>query len=369
MIYLDNASTTKLDANAQEKLVLYSSERFFNPSALYAWENSAALKQAKQTIALKLGVNFDNNIIFTGSATEANNLAFSVASDNFVISEGEHPSIYNAALSLKNKGKNVKIVPLCSNGQIDLEKFEQALDQNTKFISVMHVSNETGAINDLEKILKIKNAICPNAILHSDGVQAFCKINTDIVKKLDMYTISAHKIGGPKGIGALYCKNKSKLKPLIEGGGQEYNIRSGTENLPAIMAFEAAIQNRKPNPEYILALKNTFLKNLNCNFIPHIDMGQMCSPYIVSLHVRGINGETFVNELAVQNVFISTGSACSSKKVGNRILESMGKTTDQIKQSIRVSFLETNTIEEVEAACKIFNQTYEQLAKRLNLHL
>lgn len=365
MIYLDNAATTKLCKQAEDELVKYSVDEFFNPSAVYAWENANRLKQAKQAIAKKLGVNFDNNIIFTGSATEANNLAFSAATDNFVISEGEHPSIYNKAVALKNLGKNVKIVPLSPNGQIDLDKLQQALDSNTKFISVMHVSNETGAINDIQKIVELKNKICPNAILHSDGVQAFCKVGTSIVKQLDMYTISAHKIGGPKGIGALYCKNKTKLKPVVEGGGQEYNLRSGTENLPAIMAFKATCESRKPNPTFVQRLKEQFVSKLDKRIVQNIDNDQRLSPYIVSLRVTGVNGETFVNAVADKGLYVSTGSACSSKKVGNRILASMGKSIEEIKQSIRISFFETTTLEEIDLAVEITNKTYADLTEKL----
>lgn len=366
MIYLDNAATTKLCKTAIEELIKYSVDEFFNPSAVYAWKNANKLRQAKQVIAQKLGVNFDNNIIFTGSATEANNLAFSAVSDNFVVSEGEHPSIYNKAVALKNAGKNVKIVPLAPNGQIDLDKLKQALDSSTKFISVMHVSNETGVINDLKKIVELKNKICPNAILHSDGVQAFCKVDTSIVKQLDMYTISAHKIGGPKGIGALYCKNKTKLKPIVEGGGQEYNLRSGTENLPAIMAFKATCETRKQNLDYIQRLKDELVSKLDDRIIQNVDNGQKLSPYVVSLRVTGVNGETFVNAVAGKGLYISTGSACSSKKVGNRVLASMGKSIDEIKQSIRISFFETSTLEEIDLAVEIINKTYAELTAKLN---
>ena len=366
MIYLDNAATTKLCKSAKEELIKYSVDEFFNPSAVYAWENQNRLRQAKQSIIKKLGLNFDNNIIFTASATEANNLAFSSVNDNFVISEGEHPSIYNKALALKNAGKNVKIVPLSQNGQIDIDKLQYTLDSNTKFISIMHVSNETGAINNLQKIVELKNKICPNAILHSDGVQAFCKIDTSVVKQLDMYTISAHKIGGPKGIGALYCKNKTKLKPIIEGGGQEYNLRSGTENLPAIMAFKATCEDRNESLEYIQLLKDKLISKIDNRIIQNIDNCHGLSPYIVSLRVTGVNGETFVNAVADKGLYISTGSACSSKKVGNRILASMGKSIDEIKQSVRISFFETTTLEEVDLATEIINQTYTELTAKLH---
>ena len=365
MIYLDNASTTKLCDSGLENLIKYSVEDYYNPSAIYAVQNSNNIKQAKEEICKKLGVKFENNLIFTASATEANNLAFSVASNNFVISEGEHPSVYNKALQLANSGKDVKFVKLKPNGQIDYEELEKILSADTKFISIMHVSNETGAINDIEKIYNIKSKICPNAIFHCDGVQAFCKINTRLVKYVDLYTISAHKIGGPKGIGALYCKNIKKLKPIIEGGGQEYNLRSGTENLPAIMAFKNTIKNCNNNINYVTTLRNLFLQHIDSGIKCNIQDIDNLSPYILSMQTVGVNGETMVNALASSGIYISTGSACSSKKMGNRILNSIGKTPEEIKQSIRISFFETNTEEEILKATNIINKTYKQLCEKL----
>lgn len=365
MIYLDNASTTKLSSAGVENLIKYSSDDFFNPSSIYAISNSKKVVYAKQIICKKLGIDFNNNLIFTGSASEANNLAFSVASNDFVVSEGEHPSVYNKAISIKNSGKNVCYVPLSKNGQIDYDVLEKILSANTKFISIIHCNNETGAINDLKRIYDIKNKICPDAIFHTDGVQAFCKLPTNDIKYVDLYTISAHKIGGPKGIGALYCKKTNKLKPIIEGGGQEYNLRSGTENLPAIMAFCATVENRVQDYDYIKQLKDTLLNNLDKGIVPNIDDTQT-SPYIISLQTTGVNGETMVNALSEKGVYISTGSACSSKKAGNRILCSMGKTAQQIKESIRISLFETNTAEEMQKASQIINQTYLDLKNKLN---
>ena len=364
MIYLDNASTTKLCESGAENLIKYSTEEFFNPSAIYAYKNASLIKKAKETICKKLGAKFDNNLIFTASATEANNLAFTVVNNNYVISEGEHPSVYNKALQLKNAGKDVKFVPLQANGQIDYEVLEKSLDANTRFISIMHISNETGAINDIKKVYEIKTKICPEAIFHCDGVQAFGKIDTSIIKYVDMYTISAHKLGGPKGIGALYCKNIKKLKPIIEGGGQEYNLRSGTENLPAIMAFATTVETRQSDPNYVKQLHDTFIQYLDDKILhntPDIDK----SPYVLSLQTVGVNGETMVNALANEGIFISTGSACSSKKMGNRILKSMGKTDTQIKQSIRISFFETNTAKEVIEGAKIISKVYNNLCEKL----
>lgn len=365
MIYLDNAATTKIYEKALEVYNYYASNSFFNPSAVYASVNANSLNDARVAIAKKLGFE-DANVIFTASASEANNLAFSSASNDFVVSMGEHPSVYNFAKNLETT-KRVCFVPLQESGEIDYVKFEEILSDQTKFISIMHVSNETGAINDIERIVKIKNKICKDAILHVDGVQAFCKIDFNMKNSgVDLYTVSAHKIGGPKGVGALVFKNKNKLKPIIYGGGQEFNLRSGTENLPAIMAFKNVVENRKPDLEHIKLLKNTFLNEIKNENIK-VNSPENGSPYILSLTLDGIRGETFVNHLKTKGVLISTGSACSSKKVGNRILENMGLKESQIISSVRVSFFETNTKSEVEQAGKLFVLAYKELKEKMNV--
>lgn len=365
MIYLDNSATTRLDDCAAKIFQKYCLDEFFNPSAIYATKNAQDIVLAKKVICNKLGGEYNNNFIFTASASEANNLAFSVASNNFVVSQGEHPSVYNKALELKNAGKNVTFVPLDKDGKVDLDALKNCLNADTKFISVMHVSNETGAINDLKAICAIKDKICSNAIFHSDGVQAFCKIDDRPLRYVDIYTISAHKIGGPKGIGGIYCKNINKLKPIIFGGGQEFGLRSGTENTPAIMAFAEVVSKRKTDLQYVQNLKNKFLEFLDKNIEQNIDNNQNVSPYILSLRTPFVNGETMVNALAQQGVLISTGSACSSKKAGNRILQAMGKDMQQIKQSIRISFFETNTLQQIQQAADIFNNTYNMLCQKL----
>ncbi len=375
MIYLDNAATTKQEKTSLEVQNFFATEKFFNPSAIYANENAVNLENAKKIIAERLGVKFNNNIIFTGSATEANNLVLTSLNDNFVISAGEHPSVYNTALQFQNQKKDVKICPLQTNGEINYEKLEETLDENTKLISIIHVSNETGAINDLKKISEIKKRKCPNALLHSDGVQAFCKLDYSISEfDVDFYTVSAHKIGGPKGIGALFAKNKNKLKPLIFGGEQEYGLRSGTENLPSIMAFANIVKTRKNNMEKIQEMRKFFLqnlfgneKNISKSEIKFNVENENTSPYILNLRFDGVNGETLVNLLKTKEIFISRGSACSSKKEGNRVLKEIGLNEKQIKSSVRISFLESNTFEEIKLASSEIKNVYNELKEHLNI--
>lgn len=372
MIYLDNSATTPICNKALETLVKYSSENYYNPSAIYLQgvNVNRDIESAKQTITNALGVKYNNNLIFTSGATEANNLAilgaYRKSFKKMLFSVGEHPSVYNVALELKKRGVDVDFVKLQQNGEIDYIDLENKLNKEVSFISIMLVNNETGAINDIHRVFELKNKYCPDAILHSDGVQAFgkIKINLDFLG-VDLFTVSAHKIFGPKGIGALFVKNKNLLNPIIFGGGQEYSIRSGTENVGAIMAFKSAVDdfgNIKDNYNHVSKCVDAFLgelKTINCLINSHH------SPYVLSLSFNGVNGETLVHMMEKQGILISRGSACSSKKSGNRILENMGLTNEQTLGSIRISFSKNTTIEDAISAGKTLYECYNELKDRL----
>ena len=379
MIFLDNASTTKLCDNAKKALI-EGADNYINPSASYSagLDNKKIIEEAKRSILSPLKVQYKENLIFTASATEANNLAVfgsaKAGKEQYLFSAGEHLCVYNCAEELKNRGYNVKFIPLTAEGVVDFEAFEELLKEPTAFVSCIHVSNETGAINDIEKLSNVLKSKWQNAIFHSDGVQAFGKIDVNLskLKNVDLYTISAHKINGPKGIGALYVKNKAKLKTLIFGGGQEFNLRSGTENLPSICAFNAAAK------EKCARLENDFLavQNLNKLFRAELEKYNLKgvkfnshlsnSPYILSISFVGIKGETLVRMCDDEGLLIGTGSACSSKKTTlNRILLAMGKSKEETEGAIRVSFSSNNTNEEIVQAAKILAENFIRLKSML----
>ena len=373
MIYLDNAATTKISKEALQAYNKFAEELFFNPSAIYrAGVNvKTNIDNARNTIKTALGTN-NGNIIFTSSATEANNLAIlGSVRNNFkkvILSSADHPSTYNVGLELQKRGIQVDFCPLQQNGEIDYNILEQMLDENVNLISVIHVSNETGAINDIKKINEIKKVKCPKAIFHVDGVQAFSKIKINLdYFGVDLYTISAHKVEGPKGVAALFVRNQIVIKPIVFGGGQENNLRSGTENVPAIMGFEAAVKNfgnLLEHFKYVQNLKNKFIENLTD--IPcKVNSASNNSPYILSLSFKGVKGETLVHMLEQHNIFISTGSACSSKKEGNRVLEQMKVSHDEIVGSVRISFSKNNTEEEVQNAALKLKNCYLELLEKL----
>lgn len=373
MIYLDNSATTPMCKKAYESLVSYSYENFFNPSAIYGLGQKVSndIENAKITLAKALGTTFANNIIFTGSATEANNLAirgsYRKSFNKMIFSMGEHPSVHNTAIELKKQGINVEFVGLQPNGQVDYDELERKLDDTVSFISIIHCSNETGAINDLRRISELKNKYCPNAIFHSDGVQAFGKMKINVEYfGVDLYTVSGHKVFGPKGIGALYVKNKNILTPIIYGGGQEYNLRSGTECVANIMAFKNAVEDFgdiKLNFNNVLSCNNAFLQQIDT---VKVNSNPTINPYVLSLSFTGVNGETLVHMMEQNDILISRGSACSSKKSGNRVLESMGLNNEQILGSIRVSFCKNSNIDDCVKAGKCLNECYKKLLKTLN---
>lgn len=373
MIYLDNAATTQISKEALHAYNKYAEELFFNPSAIYRAGVSikTSIDNARNTIKNALGSN-NGSIVFTSSATEANNLAIMGSlRNNFkkvILSSADHPSTYNVGLELKKRGIQVEFCPLQPNGEINYEALEELLDENVNLISVIHVSNETGAINDIKRINEIKKLKCPKAIFHVDGVQAFSKIKINLdYFGVDLYTISAHKVEGPKGVAALFVRNSIVIKPIVFGGGQENNLRSGTENVPAIMGFEAAVKNFgniTENLKYVTNLKNVFIENLKD--IPcRINSTQNNSPYILSLSFKGVKGETLVHMMEQYDILISTGSACSSKKEGNRVLEQMNVSHEEIVGSVRISFSKNNTENEIQTASLQLKNCYLELLEKL----
>ena len=368
MIYLDNAATTKMFEGAVGEYKKFACDLFYNPSAFYreGVEVSKFLNKARNSILNKLGAS-QGNIIFTSGATESNNLAIFGSKRNgnwnYVFSMGEHPSVYNVARELERLGNKVSFVRWQENGEVDYDQLENLVNEKRRLVSVMHVSNETGVVNDIKKVCEIVKGKS-NSLIHVDGVQAFNKIIFSLDDfDVDFYTISAHKFHGPKGVSALYVKNKNDLKNIVFGGGQEENYRSGTENVGAIMAMAWASENInvKTNFEKTMRLKAIMENILSTDNKIQIVKSQ--SPYILSVSYEGVNGETLARALQDEGVLISIGSACSTKKAGNRILENMGFDKNRIVSSVRISFNAYMSEEEVKDAGKIILNCAKKLAQ------
>lgn len=357
-MFFDNASTTQISKQIIDELSEFNNEYFYNPGALYkaGMDSKTMLEKMRQGVLECLGGE-NGKLIFTGSATEANNMAlFGTIKKNtrkILVSMGEHPSVYNTALELKNRGYNVEFVNLDKTGKVDIKDFESKMTSDVDLVSIMHVSNETGAINDIAELVSIAKSINSKVIFHCDGVQAFGKIDVNVEDLgVDMYTISAHKIYGCKGVGALFFNKNIHLKPIILGGGQEDGLRSGTENTLGIYtlyrASQIAISELKNNYKKIMELKELFLEKLGAtNLKYNLHSLDENSPYIVSVSFEKCRSETLLNMLSDRGVYVGNGSACSSKKSGNRVLESMGISKSEIEGNLRISFGLNNTTEEV----------------------
>lgn len=366
MIFFDNASTTKIYKEVAEFICNYSQDKFFNPSGIYkpSVEVLKDLTNARNELLSMLGAKDTHKVLFTASATEANNYAircFVKKNQKVLVSEGEHSSIYECANYLRNNGFEVEFVKLTSDGTTDLNDLKQKLTSDVGLVSVIHASNETGAVNNVKEISNLIKSTCPNAIFHVDGVQAFCKIPVSLANLgVDLYTLSSHKVHGPRGVGALIINNKLTPKPLILGGGQENGLRSGTENTANILGFIMAAkimqQNLSNNTTHIEKLKQTLLNEIKD--LPFVLNGNIKNslPNILSISFGGVRGEVLVHMLEEDEVYVSTGSSCNSKHTGNRVLLSMGKSKTEEMGNIRISFSEENTLDEVYQFAKILSK-------------
>jgi len=373
MIYLDNAATTKMYEELVDVYKEYGCDKFFNPSSLYkkSLEIALDIRKAKAELAEFFGSDA-GEIVFTGSATESNNLAIRGAikkNSKLVISAGEHPSVHNTIMALKNNGIECEIIPLQKNGLVDDQKLYDYVSKNkdVRLVSIIHVSNETGAINNIKELAQNIKRINPSILFHSDGVQAFAKID---IKNLgvDLYSFSAHKIKGPKGIGALFIKKGVRLNPVITGGGQENNLRGGTENVANIIAFSKAAKlfSQDYNYDQMLEYKTTFLDVLRekvKDIIISIEDNYNTAPHIISLIVPEIKGETLLHILESKDILIGLGSACSSNSKTNRILKSLGYSSKMAQNSIRISFSPDNTLEQIKTAAQTLASVILELKK------
>ena len=371
MIYLDNAATTKVDLTAFENSKKYLMEEYFNPSAKYHGGICAlnAIKQAKESIAKIFGGNFE--VIFTSCGTESDNTAIYSYSKrgNIVTTLGEHSAVFAPLDNLKKSGYDSRFAKINDDGSVNVEHLLSLIDSNTTLVSIVHVNNETGAINDINYISKKCKEKNPRLVFHSDGVQAFGKIQTKLAQSVDLYSISAHKIGGIKGVGALIKnKNLKTLKPFIVGGGQENGLRSGTENVFGIKMLEFVSLDKAVNFErnfnYVSNLKKEFLSRLDKSLFKVIS-SDTASPYVISISAVGLKGEVLQHMLEKNDVIVGTGSACSSKNPFSRVLKEAGYDNKTLDGVIRISFSFDTDLESVITAVSKINENALNLKKAM----
>ncbi len=364
MIYLDNSATTQPRKEVVDFISKYSFENFFNPSSVYqpAVKVKLDLDSARKRMLTLLNADLGDKVVFTGSATEANNLVLNgLARKNkkILVSLGEHPSIYETAKNLANNGYNIDFIALNKDGTINLKDLESKLSQDINLVSIIHVSNETGAINDIRQISKLIKSKNPTCLLHCDGVQAFGKVGVNVFQdNIDLYTVSSHKIHGPKGVACLYFNKNVNLKPHILGGGQENGLRSGTENpagiLGFVMAGEIMYENFDARIKHLKEIKQHFINELEKTDVKYQINGDLANTVnnILSVSFFGIKGEVLLHCLEKYEIYVSTGSACSSKHVGNRVLTAMGLKNEEMQGNIRFSFSEFTTISDIDTTIR-----------------
>lgn len=363
MIYLDNAATTRPDRGCLEEAQQFIYQNYYNPSALYAegYNLHIMLKQARANI-LSLIADDNFEVIFTSCGTEADNHALFCGGrrGNVVTTMGEHAAVFSAAAELKQLGIEVRLAPLRSDGGVEEDELIRLVDDKTSLVSVIHVNNETGAVNDVNAIAKSVKAKNPRTLFHSDGVQAFGKIPFKLSENIDLYSTSSHKIGGMKGTGALFKRKKLVLKPFIFGGGQENGMRSGTENVFGIKMFELAAikhygmlrENFYNAKELSYKLWSLLDKQLFVRISP-----ENGSPYILTVGAKGVRGETILHEADDCGLIIGTGSACSSndKKRYSRVILACGVGEDVADGILRLSLGSETCESDVVQAAAILN--------------
>ncbi len=364
MIYLDNAATTRPSSGAVERAACFLGENFYNPSATYGGGVSAARELAKFRAGLleHIADPAKFKLVFTSGGTEADNTALfgGARRGNIVVTAGEHAAVERSAAALKSRGVEIRVAPIDQGGGVEEEAFLALVDANTSLACVMHVNNETGAVNDvfsLSREVKRKN---PRTLFFSDGVQAFGKIPFTLPESIDLYAVSAHKIGGPKGTGALIKRRSLDLPPLLFGGGQEENARSGTENVFGAAAFYFAAEetfadlqgDRRRVSSYRDLLWEKLSKELFLKISP-----EEGSPFILTVSAEGLRGEVLQRMLWDRSLAVGTGSACSSKHRFSRVIAACGYRESVLDGVLRISFSRETKEEEVLRAAEILNAT------------
>jgi len=357
--YFDNAATTRQHPAVTEAMNEIAEAEFYNSAAMYP--PSLAVKQkiehARKTILEKLGGQ-SGELVFTSGATESNNMVIfgkSTKRGRVLCLEGEHASVHAPVKYLKDNGYDVAMIPLQKDGRANIDKLPTA-----DLVLFGLVNSDTGTIQDARAIVNAVRRQNPKAHIHCDATQAFCKLPFNVTELgFDSVAISAHKFFGPKGIGALWLKKGVHLNPIMLGGGQQ-SMRPGTENSPAVLGFARAVEifDTDKNFAHVGALHAHLIKNLPANVTVN---GVNNNPYITNLQLN-VMGQTVMNALASENIFVGLGSACSSGGDKNRTLSAMGLDDKKTKQVIRVSFSADNTIAEVDNFISKLKQVLTSLA-------
>ena len=380
-IYLDNAATTRVDEDAAKLAFEVMTSLYGNPSSAHGkgLEAEHLLKKARNQVLTAAGYSSkEATVIFTSCGTEASNSAiFSVYKSlgkrkkNIVISDSEHPSVENAVRELEKTGIKIHRIPT-KNGVLDLDFASRVIDSTTMLISCMSVNNETGAIYDIKSLDNIRKTKAKDAFLHVDAVQGFTHLPFYMsAYGADFVSLSGHKINAPKGVGALIVRKGVNFNPYIFGGGQQAGLRSGTENLSSICAFGLCCE--KADKEKAVRLSrlediNTYARKVlekECPFILFNTDKEGFASHILSVSVPGIRSEIMLRFLSEKGIYVSAGSACSSKNADNRVLTAFGLENKIADSTLRISFDINTKEEEIDLLAHALKEGNEQLIHTL----
>lgn len=374
--YFDNSATTRVYDEVIDIMVKVMREDYGNPSSLHlkGLDAEHIIKDSSAKIAKVLKC-LPEEIVFTSGGTESNNMAIIGSAlakrrhgKHIIVSSVEHASVSAVMQFLIKEGYEVTYIPAGENGQVDVDAFADAVRDDTILVSCMHINNELGSVMPVEQIGRAVKAKNKDVYFHVDAIQSFGKIEV-LPKKMnaDLVSVSGHKIHGPKGSGFLYIKKGLLIRPVIYGGGQQKNMRSGTENVPAIaglgVAVEKTFENFEEKTAHIASLRDrlvnelTKIENVYCN--TDVSKG---APHIASISFVGVRSEVMLHALEDKGIYVSSGSACSSnKKKESAVLTAIGLDKDRIESTLRFSFGEQNTVEEVDYAIEVIKELLPML--------
>lgn len=381
IIYMDNSATTKPYDKVCEVVSDTMKNYFANPSSLHNLGKYAddEITKARKYIAKSINASEDE-IYFTSGGTESDNIAIlgycrknKRRGNKIITTMVEHPAVLECCKKLEDEGFEVFYAPVLENGTVDADKLVENVDDNTILVSVMHVNNETGAIMPIGEISKRVKEKNPDCAFFTDAVQSFGKLKIDVnAQNIDMLSASGHKICGPNGIGIIYIRKKIKIETPVLGGGQEKGIRSGTHNVAGILGFYTALciknENFDDDKKKILEIKNYLEEKIK--ELPHTKINSTCDglEYILNVSFTGLKSEVILHTLESHGIFVSSASACSSKKAHiSHVLGAMGIDKKSAEGAIRFSFSSFNTIDEAKEVADVLKREIPILQQIVNL--
>ncbi|MBO5145428.1 MAG: cysteine desulfurase [Lachnospiraceae bacterium] len=378
-VYLDNSATTKCLPEVAALMTHIMCEDYGNPSSMHrkGVESEKYVRYAREVIAKCMKVQ-EKEILFTSGGTESDNIALiggafanSRAGRHIITTRVEHPAVLQTCAYLEEQGFEVTYLPVNAKGVINPADLEKAMNRNTILVSVMHTNNEVGAVQPIEQAGALIKRMNPNTLFHVDAVQGFGKFRIYPKRmNIDLMSVSAHKIHGPKGVGFLYISEKAKVRPIIFGGGQQKGMRSGTENVPGIAGMAKAVEeiftDFEPKIHYLYSIKQKFIDGVRTIDGIRINgpEGREGAPHVVSVSIQGVRSEVMLHALEDKGIYVSAGSACSSNKpAASATLKAIGVEKQYLDSTLRFSFSLYTTEAEIDYTIQCMKELIPMLRR------